>query len=50
MVLETEPDYKGPRERNKLALKVEPETKKPRKKSMRLQEPFYFSLLFVCLS
>ena len=27
---------------------AEPETKKPRKKSLRLQEPFYLSLI-ICL-
>ena len=41
-------EHKELRERDKMAPEMEPETKKPGKKSMRLQKSFYLSLI-VCL-
>ena len=45
---EAEPGHEEPRERLKMGSEMEPETKKPKNKSLKLQEPFYLSLL-ICL-
>ena len=47
-MLEVGPDHAEPRERDKMVLEAEPETKKPRKKSLRLRMPFFLSLT-ICL-
>ena len=49
MVPGAEAGQEEPRERDKLALEVEPEIKKIRKKTLRFQGSFYLSLI-PCLS
>ena len=43
MALEAESGLEEQEKRDKVALEAEPETEKPRKKSLRLQGPLYFS-------
>ena len=48
MVPEAESDQEELRERDNVGPEVEPETKKPKRKSLRLQDPFYL-FLSACL-
>ena len=45
MPLGVESEHEGLMQRDGMAPQVEPETKKPRKKSLRLREPCYLSLI-----
>lgn len=51
LALEAWPEHKGLRAGDRMLLEVEPRTKQPRKKSLRLWEPFYlFNDLFASKS
>ena len=41
--------HKEQMERDTMVPEAEPETKKPKEKSLRIQEPFYLSLIFCLL-